>query len=113
METILVRRFRDLEFVARAFEDRPQRGVKLRRQGQRHRDGFSLLAREVRQMFFGETLKQALQLAREANECIPSPVDREVVAAGVQKIYFAPELGQGTQHLHLAGEKLLVEDGNL
>src|SRR5437868_14605305 len=66
MEAILVGRFRDFKFVARAFVDRTQRRVQLRCKGQRHGDGFSFLAGKVREMFFGETLEQALQLAREA-----------------------------------------------
>src|SRR6266853_2059713 len=74
METILVGRFRDLEFVASTFVDRTQRCVQLRRKGQRHGDCFPFLSGKVREMFFGETLEQALQLAREADQCVPCSV---------------------------------------
>ena len=64
-------------------------------------------------MLFGESLEQALQLAREPDQRVPSAVHGEIVAAGVQQIHFAPELGKRAQHFHFAGEELLVQHRKL
>ena len=66
-------------------------------------------ARIILQVLFREAMEQALHFARQADERIPGPVYREIVAAGINDADFAPELRQRAQHLQFAGEELLVK----
>src|SRR5208283_4971891 len=85
----------------------------VRSQRQRHGNGLAVRSRKVLELLLGEASKQTFQFTGESNQCVPSAVDREIVAARVQQIYFAPELGQGTHYFHFPGKKLLVQHGKL
>ena len=71
-EAILVGRLRDFQPIARSPEHRAERRIHLRRQRQRHGDGLAFRPRKVLQMFLGEALEQALQLARESRSARPT-----------------------------------------
>ena len=60
VNTIFVGGFGQLQIQAGFVINRPERSIHFGRQCQRHSDGFALRPRKFLQMFFGETLEQAL-----------------------------------------------------
>src|SRR5450631_2491004 len=68
VEAILVRRFRNFQLVPSPLIDRPERGIELRSERQRHGDGLAFRSWKILQMLFGEPVEKTLQLPRDCDQ---------------------------------------------